>query len=322
MLSRWKAALGVGFVAACSGAYFLSQPTPAAPPAGVVRATEIPIAPEVGGQVAAIKVRKGDHVQAGDVIAELSAVELTAAVAQARAELNAATANRNNVYVGVRAEKVAALAAEIAKAKSRLAYVEGQLVRASALARNSFASQQAFDQARYEVAVARADVTEAEANHAGVVAGPTNEQRAIADAEVLATTAALLVIEQRQAKTKLRAPANGIVSVVVAEIGENIIPGQPVLVIQETGKPWLSFNVREDRLRGLSVGRIVQVAVSGASTKTMSAIVTELRPLGSFATWQAERAVGDHDLNTLRLRIEPQGDPTGLEPGMAVWLSS
>jgi HlyD family secretion protein len=44
-------------------------------------------------------------------------------------------------------------------------------------------------------------------------------------------------------------------------------------------------------------------------------------PLGSFATWQAERAVGDHDRATLRLRLDPQGDATGFVPGMTVWLS-
>ena len=51
------------------------------------------------------------------------------------------------------------------------------------------------------------------------------------------------------------------------------------------------------------------------------AVVTELMPLGSFATWQAERAIGDHDRATLRLRLDPQGDTAGLAPGMTVWLT-
>jgi hypothetical protein len=37
--------------------------------------------------------------------------------------------------------------------------------------------------------------------------------------------------------------------------------------------------------------------------------------------WQAERAVGDHDRATLRLRLDPQGDASGLEPGMTVWIA-
>jgi HlyD family secretion protein len=53
------------------------------------------------------------------------------------------------------------------------------------------------------------------------------------------------------------------------------------------------------------VGATVDVARPGASEAT-PATVTEIRPLGSFATWQAERAVGDHDRNTLRLRLDPQ----------------
>jgi HlyD family secretion protein len=126
------------------------------------------------------------------------------------------------------------------------------------------------------------------------------------------------VLERRLNKTILRAPADGVVSVIVAEVGENIHAGQPVLVIAETGKQFLSFNAREDLLRGLTVGASVNVRRSGASEKT-PALVTELRPLGTFATWQAERAVGDHDRNTLRLRLDLR-DPTGFEPGMSVWL--
>jgi HlyD family secretion protein len=175
-------ALGLIVVAIGAGGYWLSRPEPTPPIVGVVRTTEVRIAPEVGGQLAAIKVHKGDTVHAGDVVAELSAIELTASVGQARTALAAATADRNNVYAGVRAEQVASLAAEIAKAKSRLEYAEQQLSRTTYLARSETASQQALDQAQNDVASARADVAEAQANHDAAVAGPTKEERAIADA--------------------------------------------------------------------------------------------------------------------------------------------
>src|SRR5262249_4978486 len=128
------------------------------------------------------------------------------------------------------------------------------------------------------------------------------------------------VLERHLDKTVLRAPADGIVSVIVAEVGENIHAGQPVLVIEETGKQWLSFNAREDALHGLTVGSKVDVERAGARELT-AARVTELMPLGSFATWQAERAIGDHDRSTVRLRLDTQGDHAGLGPGMTVWLN-
>jgi HlyD family secretion protein len=321
MASRRSAgiiALGLMLVAAAAVGYVLLRPGTAAPIVGVVRATEVRVAPEVGGELASIKVKKGDRVRAGDVVAELSALELIASVAQARATLAAAQANRDHVYAGVRAEEIAALAAEIAKAKSRLEYAEQQLARTADLARSDTATQQALDQTQNDAASARADVAEAEANHAAAVAGPTREERAIADAQVKAAAAALAVLEQRLEKTVLRAPADGVVSVIVAEVGENLLAGQPVLTIAETGKQWLSFNAREDFLHGIRVGMIVDVGRMGTS-ETTPALVTELLPLGPFATWQAERAVGDYDRNTLRLRLDPQRDAAAFEPGMTVW---
>jgi HlyD family secretion protein len=313
-------ALGVILVAAGVGGYLLWRPGPPPPIVGLVRTTEIRVAPEVGGQLAAIKVDKGARVRAGDIVAELSALELTAAVVQARAALAAAQANRDHVYAGVRAEEVDALAAEIAKAKSRLEYAQQQLARTTYLARSDTATQQALDQTENDAAAARADVAEAEANHAAAVAGPTREERAIADAQVKAAAAALAVLERRLEKTILRAPADGVVGVIVAEVGENILAGQPVLTIAETGKQWLSFNAREDFLRGIRVGMIVEVGRMG-TRETTPALVTELLPLGPFATWQAERAVGDYDRNTLRLRLDPQADVAKFEPGMTVWFT-
>ena len=299
--------------------YFGSRPTPNAPVVGVVRATEVRVEPEVDGQLVSISVEKGAHVHAGDVLASLSAVELTAQADQARAALGSANANRNNVYAGVRREQVDSLKAQIAKANARLEYVQAQLTRTSTLARQSFESQQSLDQAENDVASARADVEEAQANYDAAVAGPTREERAIADAQVQATAASLAVIERRLEKMILRAPADGVVSVIASEVGENVHAGQPILMVEAAGRQWLSFNIREDYLKGLAVGKVADVTRSGANG-TIRSVVTELRPLGIFATWQAERVIGDYDRNTLRLRFDPQGELSGLEPGMTVWI--
>src|SRR3984957_9022122 len=253
---------------------------------GVVRVTEVRVEPEVNGQLMSIAVEKGAYVHAGDILAKLSAVELTAQADQARAALASATANRNNVYAGVRREQVDSLKDGIAKANARLQYLELQLTRTSTLARESFESQQALDQAENDAAGARADVAEAQANYDAAVAGPTREERAIADAQVLAAAAALAVLERRLDKMVLRAPADGVVSVIAAEVGENVRAGQPILMVEAAGKQWLSFNVREDYLDGLTIGKPVDVKRSGTGGAIKS-IVTGLRPLGPFATWQA-----------------------------------
>jgi HlyD family secretion protein len=301
--------------------YSARRSGPAAAIVGVVRATEVRVEPEVNGQLASITVKKGAEVNAGDVLARLSAVELTAQAGQARAALASATANRNNVYAGVRREQVDSLKAAIAKASARFDYVQAQLTRTSTLARESFAPQQSLDQAENDVASARADVAEAQANYDAAVAGPTREERAIADVQVQAAAAAVTVLERRLEKMILRAPTNGVVSVIAAEVGENVRAGQPILMLEAAGERWLSFNVREDHLSGLAIGGTVSVRRNGADS-AIKAVITELRPLGTFATWQAERVIGDHDRNTLRLRLDPEGEPAGLEPGMTVWIEN
>ena len=319
-MARRAAIVGIALVLV-AGALFYATRRPASPPAivGVVRATEVRVEPEVNGQLVSLEVKKGAAVKTGDVLARLSAVELTAQADQARAALGSAVASRDNVYAGVRHEQVDALKAAISKAGARLDYVQAQLARTSTLARQSFESQQSLDQAENDVAAAQADVAQAQANYDAAVAGPTREERAIADAQVQAAATAVTVLERRLDKMILRAPADGVVSVVAAEIGENVRAGQPILMVEASGRQWLSFNVREDRLGPIAMGKVVNVLRNGDAAGIKS-VVTELRPIGVFATWQAERVVGDHDRNTLRLRLDQDGQQKALEPGMTVWI--
>src|ERR1700723_3889057 len=232
-----RAAIVVIVLALLAGALIYSgrRSGSASPIIGVVRATEVRVEPEVDGQLVSITVEKGSPVHAGDVLARLSAVELTAQADQARAALASTTANRNNVYVGVRREQVDSLKAGIAKASARLEYVQAQLTRTSTLARQSFESQQSLDQAENDAASARADVAEAQANYDAAVAGPTREERAIAAAQGQAAAAPVGGLERRLEKMILRAPADGVVSVIVAEVGENVRAGHPTLMDKGQG---------------------------------------------------------------------------------------
>jgi len=319
-----RRALVAGLVlAAIAGiAYVATRPRPLPPEAGMVRATEIRVAPELSGRMGTIRVRAGDAVRAGDELAELDNPELAAAVGEAKANLGAAEAARARVYAGVRQEQVDMLAREADKARSNLVLARQQFQRVAALAANDNAPRERLDEATAAVATAEADLALATARHAEAQAGPTAEERAAADAAVGLAQATLTVLERRLEKTVLRAPVAGRVGVVVAEPGEAIRPGRPVLTLEAEPERHLTFTLREDRLRGSGVGAAVDLALAGDGRK-VPARVTEERRLGDFATWRAARAVGDHDLNTFLLRADPTGTTTALEPGMtAYWPES
>lgn len=310
-------------IAAVAGAVFYmsgrlgTSPATAALP-GMVRQTEIRIAPEITGRLTSIAVQPGQRVRKGDVLAVLTNPELAASVKQAKAAAASARAEQARIYSGVRPELVAIAAESVSTAEANLLLAQQQVARSAKLVERSFASRQQHDENVASLGKAEADLDLKRAQYAEAQAGPTQEERALADANVALAEASLAELEARFNKTTLTAPIDGVIGIQVSETGEVIPPGRPVMTMDVENERWFSFTVREDLLKGLNVGS--QTAVTRDDGSRVDARVTELRPLGEFATWRAARAVGDHDLNSFRLRLDPVAPTEGLEPGMTVWL--
>jgi HlyD family secretion protein len=286
---------------------------------GVVRQTEIRIAPETSGRLAAFRVAAGQAVRKGDVLAVLSSPELTAALEEAKANAASARADRTNVLAGVRQEEVEIAAENVRIAESNLTLAQQQHTRAATLASRDVASKQQLDEATTALSKAEANLSLARATYAESKAGPTKEERDIAEAKVALAEATVADLEAQLAKTTLVAPVDGVVGLLVAELGEAITPGQPVMTLEAGHERWFTFTVREDRLSGVGIGSPVTLLTPKG--EHVEARVTELRPLGEFAVWRAARAVGDHDINSFLIRADPTGDgAAGLEPGMSVWI--
>ena len=43
-----------------------------------------------------------------------------------------------------------------------------------------------------------------------------------------------------------------------------------------------------------------------------------MAPQADFATWAATRTQGGFDIRTFAVKVKPEGDATGLRPGMSV----
>lgn len=295
----------------------LSAPT-AEPILGVVRETEIDIAPETNGRLESVLVTKGQEVHKGDLLAILSNPEVSASVLEAKADSGKARADRDNVFAGVRQEEIAIAVQNVDIAEANLKLSQQEYQRYSTLAAKSFATKQQLDESTATLEKAKANLIALRAAHDEDQAGPTVEERASAVAKVDLADASTSTLEAKLAKTKLFAPVDGIIGLLVLAPGEIISPGQSIMTLEAKGERWASFTIREDKLGGLTIGSAVKLAT--ATGQSIAGRVTELRRLGEFATWRAARAVGDHDLNSFLVRIDPVGAVDGLEPGMTVWL--
>jgi multidrug resistance efflux pump len=311
------AVIALGFSAAV--VYLLKAPRPAPPPIlGIVHKTEIRIAPEISARMTSYRVTAGQKVRKGDILTVLSSPELTAAVEEAKANVASARADKANVDAGVRKEEVDTAAQDVRIAEANLALAQVQHTRSAILAAKDFATKQQLDETTASLSKAEASLKEVQAVHAEDTTGPTQEERAIAKAKVTYAEAALADIEAKLAKATLTAPVDGVVSLLIAEPGEAISPGQPVMTLEAANDRWFTMTVREDSLSGITVGSPLRLLT--AKGDRIEAKVTELRPLGEFAVWRAARAVGDHDLDSFLVRADPTAGPLSLEPGMTVWI--
>jgi HlyD family secretion protein len=297
---------------------FETQRKSTPPLIGVVHETEIRIAPEISARLASLAVAPGQEARKGDALAALSSPEVAASLAEAKANAESASANLANVVAGVRQEERDTATQNVAIADSNVTLAKEQFARVSVLAAKNYASRQQYDEDAAALSKAQASLVLANAALDQTKAGPTKEELAVAQSQVALAQATVADLEAQLAKTTLTSPVDGVARLLVAERGEAISPGQPVLTLGVGGDRWFSFTIREDRLQGLTMGS--KVTLRTAAGDRFEAKVTELRPLGEFAVWRAARAVGDHDINSFLLRADPTGPTPRLEPGMTVWI--
>ena len=311
--------LGLGLVGAVVYRPWEASGAASAPIIGVVHQTEIRIAPEINARVDSFRVAAGQTVRKGDVLVTLSSPDLAAAVEQAKAEPRLSERQPGQCRMPASARKKSTRRRRTFGSPTPISRSRSNSTNAprNSRPRISRASSN-WTRATEALGSAEAELSQVQAAYAQSKAGPTKEERAIADAQVAYAEATLADIEAKLDKTTLSASVDGVVTLLVAEPGEVVSPGQPVLTIAPANERWFTFTIRENLLSGLTVGSPVRLLA--ANGDRIDAKVTELRPLGEFAVWRAARAVGDHDLNSFLLRADPDQEVRSVEPGMTVWI--
>lgn len=221
------------------------------------------VGPTVAGRVLNVHVDVGDQVEAGQLLAEMDAVDLD----QRIAALDASVARAGSLQVAARAQLADAAA------RRELASLNAQ--RNQDLAAQNFISMGALESRLQEKASAEAILQAAQANLRG--AGQDF-------ARIQAERAALA---QQRSNVRLRAPAGGMVISRDAEVGSTVVAGQPVLRLIDPASLWVKLRVDQGRSAGLAVGLVggivlrsqPQASLAGrlARVEVMADSVTEER---------------------------------------------
>jgi HlyD family secretion protein len=115
----------------------------------------------------------------------------------------------------------------------------------------------------------------------------------------------------------LLSPIDGEISEIFPETGELVGTGAPVMNVMDKKNAWVVFNVREDLLKGMTIGKTISAYVP-ALDKDISLTVYYMKDQGAYAVWKATKTNGQYDLKTFEVKARPETYIEGLYPGMSV----
>lgn len=226
---------------------------------GYVEATTVRVSSKVAGRIAAVNAVEGARVEAGAVVANIVTTDLDFALQRARAERDQASAMLQLLLAGSRKEDIQQAEAQVATAESERLAVDAELTsaRADEVRFEQLVRMNAGSTKQRDDAVTRRQLAEARLRAASdrlaaaksaldrLKAGARPEEISAARARVQVVSAQIAGLEHDLTEAVITAPIAGIVSSRLAEPGELVAVGAPIVLIVDLDRAWASVYVPE-----------------------------------------------------------------------------
>ncbi len=305
----------VGFVSLAF--YLLNQSVPLEIQ-GHIEAPHIKMGSKLPGRIDSLMVKKGQHVQKGDFLYKIVSPEVEAKLAQVEAMKSAATAQEKKAEKGARKEDIQAAYNTWQKAKAAADFAQKSFDRINSLFQDGVVSEQQKDEVEMKMKAARQTEMAAKSVYQKAKTGARKEDKAAATALVEKAEGALKEVNSYLKEMHVYATKSGEVSNIIAEEGELVPTGFPVVTIVDLKKSWVTFNVREDLLHKIQKGKVIQAKIPAIGDDMYDLKITYINVMANFATWTATKTSGDFDMKTFEVHAEPTKMIKGLRPGMSV----
>jgi HlyD family secretion protein len=294
-----------------------------------VAATEVQVAPDVGGRILEMRAQEGDRVNAGDVIATLDTRDAELTLRRARAERAQAEAQLRLLLAGSRTEDIkqaeaqaSAAGADVATAQAEAASAAADAERFERLLQSRSGSQKQRDDAATRLAVAQTRLAAARAREVAAAeaaarfrAGPRPEEAAAARARVASADAQISSVEKLLQDTTVRTPVSGIVSERLLEAGEMAAPGSPLIVVMDLDRTWAEVFVDEPQVPRLRLATAATVHTDAG--QALPGTVSFISPRAEFTPRNVQTA-DDRSKLVYRVKIAVDNRQGILKQGMPV----
>ena len=284
---------------------------------GQVEGTNIRISGKLAGRVQEFYVQEGDTVHAGDTLVRIHSSVVEAQLGQAEAMREVAAAQNKKVDAGTRMQIINAAADLLRQAEAAVTITKKTYDRMERLYGDGVIAEQkrAEATAAYDAAVAARDAAASQLSLAK--AGAQKEDKESAEALVQAAGSGVKQVEAVLEDSYLTAPFDGTIDQIYPEVGELVSLGAPIMSLLKSDDRWVTFNVREELLNELSIGKEIKVMIPALGKKEINVKIYYVRDMGNYATWHSTKSTGSYDSRTFQIKARPTEAVPGLRPGMS-----
>lgn len=272
---------------------------------------------KIAGRIDTMFVREGQAVHKGELLYTLTTPELATKLLQVEALRSAAEALDRKAMSGARIQQIEAARNLWQKALAGKVLAEKSLARVQNLYNEGVVPAQTLDEAIANFEAMTATTKAAKAEYDLALAGASSEDKQAAAAQVEQAQGAVDEVEAYLRDAMVYAPVSGEISTIVAEGGELVGSGMPVVTILDLEDMHALFNIKETMLPNIRQGIRFEGHVP-ALDRNIEFEVVYISPQADFATWSATRTRGGFDIRTFAVKATPRGDVEGLRPGMSV----
>ena len=284
---------------------------------GEVEATDIKISSKLAGRIEQMDVQEGERVKKGQLLFVLSTPEAEAKLQQAEAARMAASAQSTKARKGARVQEIEGAMNIWKKAEAGLELARKSYERVKNLYESGVVPEQKYDEAAANLKAMETTAAAAKAQYDMAIEGARREDREAAEALVKQASGAVSEVESYISDAMVYSPVTGEISTIIAEEGELVSSGYPVVAILDMSDLWVTFNVKETLLPGLRIGTRMNGYVP-ALDSDVEFEVTYISPQADFATWSATRTQGGFDIRTFAIKAKAVTEAANMRPGMSV----
>lgn len=283
---------------------------------GRVESETVNISTKLPSRVAAIYVKEGQAVRAGEPLVQLISPEIDAKKQQAAAMLQSALAFQSSTDRGTRQENVDTLYANWQSAKAQATLAEESYRRGEYLYQEGVISRQRRDEMRAAKQSSAQIAQAAQQQYLKAERGRTDELKSSADAQVQIARAAVAEADALDAETMLYAPIDGTVSKIYIQSSELVMPAVPVMSLLDN-HPTITISVQENQYSHVHALPKLTGFIP-ALNKTADFKIVHTDDEGEFATIKNTRQTGGYDIHSFKTKLEPITPIEGLKVGMSV----